>query len=464
MTQSPLSRTTRSLPAALCRALLLLLLAGSIACGEPTKDRIALVGGNVVDVNDGSILRNAVVVIYQGHIETVVPAEGFEIPEKAEQVDVSGKYLIPGLIDAHGHVKRWSLPRYLAWGVTTVRDAHGTSDSVMALRDEVNLGGIPGPRLFVAGAMIDGQPPTFGDAGVATSPSEARRLVDQRALEKADFITVYTRITPALLRAIVDEAGTLSLTVSGHLGLTDAVTAASAGIRSIDHLSGIPEAASPSPSPFYAAHGRSFFDGWNYFEKSWPGLDSADLARVAQALANRNVYLIPTLTLHEALSRLDDSTLFGEQERAAVPDSERLRWDVPDLIVRAGWTAPDFALFRAARANQDLFLREFRGAGGVIVTGTDAANQMLVPGLSEHREMQLLVNAGLTPKDALMAATRWAAALLGADSLGRIAPGKVADIVVLGADPLADIRNTQTVERVILRGQIFPADSIRQNW
>ena len=446
------------------RALLLSLLATLASCGEREKDRVALVGGNVVDAGDGSVMRNAVVVIYQGHIETVTPAAGFKIPKSAVVIDVSGRYLIPGLIDAHAHVKRWALPRYIAYGVTTVRDAHGTEDSISALRDEVNLGSIPGPRMFIAGAMIDGSPPTFPDAGVATTPDEARRQVDQRALNKTDLINVYTRITPALLRPIVEEAGTLSLSVTGHLGLTDALTASSMGIRSIDHLSGIPEAAAPSPSPFYTAHGRSFFDGWNYFEKSWATLDSADLARVAQALATRKVYLVPTLVLHEAFSRLDDPAVLTGPDLVAVPDTEKLRWNVADLIIRAGWTPADFEAFRNSRPMQDLFIREFRSAGGVLVTGTDASNQMLVPGLSEHRELELLVRAGLTPRDALLAATRSAAALLGADSLGRIAPGKVADIVVLLGDPLADISNTQRIERVILRGLVYSADSVRTNW
>ena len=108
-------------------------------------------GGTVIDVNDGSTIPNAVVVIYKTHIETVAPAAGFEIPESAEQIDVTGKFLIPGLIDAHAHVRRWALPRYLAYGITTVRDLHGQADSIAALRDEVNLGAIPGPRMFIAG-------------------------------------------------------------------------------------------------------------------------------------------------------------------------------------------------------------------------------------------------------------------------------------------------------------------------
>ena len=113
---------------------------------------------------------------------------------------------------------------------------------------------------------------------------------------------------------------------------------------------------------------------------------------------------------------------------------------------------------------QDLFVREFRVAGGMIATGTDATNQMLPPGSTLHTEMALLVNAGLTPGDALRAATVNGARLLGADSIGTLAAGKVADLVVLDANPLADIRNTRQVSRVMVRGLLYDADSIRKTW
>jgi imidazolonepropionase-like amidohydrolase len=438
-----------------------LILASS--CGDREKDRIALVGGTVIDVNDGSTIPNAVVVIYRTHIETVTPAAGFTIPESAEQIDVSGKFLIPGLIDAHAHVRRWALPRYMAYGITTIRDLHGEADSIAALRDEVNLGAIPGPRMFIAGAVIDGPNSTFPGASIANTPQEARKLADDRVLNHTDLIKVHARITPELLRPLVVEAGTLSLPVAAHLGMTDAVTAAVAGVRSIEHLTGVPEAAT-SPAPFFAAHSRSFFDGWNYFERSWGSLDSADLSRVAKALADSKVYLVPTLVLHDIYSRLDDPAIISSSALDIVPDSEKTRWDVSNMITRAGWTTADFASFRQSRYNQDLFIREFRSAGGSIIAGTDTTAPMIIPGLSQHRELELLVAAGLSTRDALSAATRSAAALLAADSLGRIAPGKVADMLVLTRNPLDNISNTQTIEKIILRGLIYSADSIRTSW
>jgi imidazolonepropionase-like amidohydrolase len=447
------------------RGSLLALAALTAACAPREKDRIALVGGNIIDGTGGPVLRDGVIVVYQGHIETIAPREGFKIPKSAAAIDVTGEWIIPGLIDSHVHVARWALPRFLAYGVTTVRDTHGQMDSIMALREEAGLGGNPWPRIYAAGAMIDGAPATYSNATQVTTPDQARRAVDARAVAGVDFIKVYTRITPELFKALLDEANSLNLKVSAHLGLTDAETASRLGVASIEHMTGVPEAANPKGAQkLYAEHKASFFRGWNAFERSWATLDSSSLARVAATLVERKVVMVPTLVLHETFSRLDDPALLLSPDLKAVPDSELHRWDIPDLKKRAGWTDADYAAFRASRPAQDLFIREFRVAGGIIAAGTDATNQMLVPGLSLHSEMELLVNAGLSASDALRTATANGALLIGADSIGTLTAGHVADLVVLDASPLSDIRNTRKVTRVMVRGLLFDADSIRKSW
>ena len=446
-----------------CTRLVLIAAVASTGCRDKGPEGIAFVGATLIDGSGGAPLRNSVVVVRGTRIESVGPRDGFEIPKNTREIDATGKWIIPGLIDAHAHVAPWALPRYLAYGVTTVRDVHGTLDTILALRERANLNALAGPRIYSVGAMIDGTPTTYPDAFAGGDPAAARRAVDQLAVAGADFVKLYTRIDPTLMRAILDEAKTFGLRTTAHLGLTDAVTAAGLGVRSIEHLSGVPEAASDA-APFYAAHRRGFFPGWTYFERSWARLDSAALARVAGELAARRTILVPTLVLHETFSRLDQPGAQEDPALAAVPAAEKTRWNTPDMVRRAAWTADDFAAFRAARPRQDLFLRLFRAAGGVIVTGTDAANQMLVPGESEHDELELLVGAGMPPEDALLAATRNAALLLGADSIGTIAAGRVADLVLLGRDPLTDIRHTRAIEQVMLRGMLMPADSIRRAW
>lgn len=452
----------------LIRARRLLALLGALAtlagCREKAPTGTALVGVTLIDGRGGPVHRNVAIVIRGSHVESVTPAESFELPELTRRVDLPGRYVIPGLIDAHVHAPRWSLTRFLAYGVTTVRDLHGTLDSVLALRTELREGRTTGPRLFAAGAMIDGEPTTYPDAIGITDGESARKAVDRLAIANTDLVKLYTRVTPEMMKALTDEARELKLPITAHLGLTDAVTAAELGVRSLEHLSGVPEAATADPSPNYAAHRSGFFAGWTFFEHSWAGLDSARLTEVAAQLAAKRVVLVPTLIVHETFSHLDDPASLSRPELKAVPDSERTKWNVPGMVLRAGWTADDYAAFRAARPQQDLFLRAFRTAGGQIVAGSDATNQLLIPGESLHGELELLVKLGLTNADALAAATKRAAALLGADSLGVVAAGKVADLVILKADPLADIRNARAIESVMLGGRLLSADSLRASW
>jgi imidazolonepropionase-like amidohydrolase len=445
-------------------ASVLLVLGIAAGCRRAPPDGIALVGATLIDGSGGPALPDAAVVVRRGRIESVGTRAGFTLPARTVEVDVAGRWIIPGLIDAHAHVEPWALPRYLAWGVTTVRDMHGSLDRILRLRGQVNLGSVAGPRIYSVGAMIDGLPTTYPDAIGANSPRDARKAVDRLVNAGVDAVKVYTRVDQSLLKAVIDEARTFNLRVSGHLGLTDAVTASREGIWSIEHLSGVPEASMPDASSLMAAHYRGLFSGWTAFERSWAGLDSAALGRVATELATQRTILVPTLVLHETFSRLDDPAVLQDTMLRAVPEAAQRRWNVPDMVKRAGWTAEDYPAFRAARPQQDRFLRLFAAAGGRIATGTDASNQLLIPGYSEHRELELLQAAGLTPRDALQAATRNGALLLGVDSLGLIAPGKAADLVVLTRDPLVDIRNALAIDRVMSRGVLLSADSIRKAW
>lgn len=436
-------------------------------CRTPATDGIALVGATLIDGTGGPPLTDAAIVVRQGRIEFIGSRAGFELPKKTREVNVAGRWIIPGLIDAHSHLAPaadWAPSRYLAWGVTTLRDVHGDLNSIFAIRKRANLGPGNNPRVYVAGPMIDGLPPTYSDAIGVNAENDARKAVDRLVSAGSDLIKVYTHIDASLLRAIVDEAHAFNLSVTGHLGMTDALTAAKAGISAIEHMSGVAESATRDPSALFAAHYRGFFQGWTASERSWAELDSAALARVAARLAEQKVTIIPTLVLHETLSRLDDPAVLNDPALADVPDAPRKEWDVRSLIARAGWTGTDFVSFRRSRPQQDLFLRLFAAAGGRIAAGTDASNQLLVPGYSEHQEMELLVHAGLSAREALRAATRNGAVLLGVDSLGLLAPGKAADLVVLTRDPLTDIRNSRAIQSVMIRGQLLDTDSIRATW
>jgi imidazolonepropionase-like amidohydrolase len=454
-------RATEPLRAAIA-ALALAAVVG--ACGDDGPAPIALVGATVIDGGGGEPLRDATIIVRDGRIEAIGPRGDVDVPRGADEIDVSGRFIIPGLIDAHGHTARWTLLRYLAYGVTSVRDVHGTSDSVHALRDGALLGTYRSPRIYIAGAMLDAAPTTYDDALPVGTPADARRAVDQLTVSGVDFVKGYTRLTPPMIEAAIAEARTFHLPVTVHLGLTDAVTASGLGVTSIEHLSGVPEAAMLDPEPLYRAHRAGFFAGWTSFERSWVDLDSVAMLNVARTLAERKVVLIPTLVLHEFFSRPYDPDVARNPDLTAVPAVEQARWNVPGMIARAGWTQDDFAAFRRARPRQDLFLRLFRSAGGTIAAGTDASNQLLVPGGSLHTELELLVRAGLPPEEALLSATGHAARLLGADSLGHLATGKVADLVILRGNPLQSISNTRAIDRVMVRGVLLSPDSVRSGW
>jgi imidazolonepropionase-like amidohydrolase len=436
-------------------------------CSTSSPDGVALVGATLIDGTGGPPLRDAVIVVRRGRIESVGTRGGFELPKKTREVNVEGRWIIPGLIDAHSHVAPaagWAPSRYLAWGVTTLRDVHGDLTPSLALRKRANLGPGTSPRVYVAGAMIDGRPATYPNAIGVNAENDARKAVDRLVSAGVDLIKVYTRIDAPLLRAIVDEARAFNLSVTGHLGMTDALAAAKAGISAIEHMCGVAESASRDPSALFTAHYRGFFPGWTASERSWAELDSTALARVALGLAEQKVTIIPTLVLHDTWSRLDDAAVLKDPGLTDVPDEQRRDWDVSGFIARAGWTGVDFASFRRSRANQDLFLRLFAANGGRVALGTDAPSPLLVPGSSAHRELELLVRAGLSSREALRAATRNGAVLLGVDSLGLLAPGKAADLVVLTKDPLADIRNSRAIQSVMVRGQLLDTDSIRATW
>jgi imidazolonepropionase-like amidohydrolase len=436
----------------------------AVACTSPGKGMVALEGATLIDGAGGAPKTDALILIKDGAIKAVARVNEIKIPRGAQRINLVGKTIIPGLIDAHAHVERWALPRYLAWGVTSVRDVHSPGDSGYAVKKDLDLGAVIGPRMFAAGAAIDGMSATLPGASAVAGDEEARQAVDQRAVAGADFVKVYTKITPDLLRAIVDEAVTLRLRVAAHLGKVDALTAARAGVASLEHMSGVVAAAAPDATPYFRAN-DIFFAGVTMEEVGWGALDSLSVARIARALAATHVAIVPTLVEHETFANLDDPRLPARLGMTDVPadTANRVR-AVAVLLQRSGWRAPEFAAFRRSRARQNQFVREFREAGGMVAAGTDAASPLLVPGASLHEELALLVAAGLTPIDAITAATRHGAQLLGADSIGMVVPGRVADLVVLNRNPAEDVTATRDIAWVMVRGRVLTPDSLRTEW
>lgn len=436
-----------------------LLLAGVLACGNPGSGKTAFVGATVFDGTGAPLILDAVIVVANGHIEAVGPPDVVAVPRGALEVRLDGRFVVPGLIDAHTHVERWMLGPLLAHGVTTIRDAGGPIPDIYQLRDSVSLRTIAGPTMYIAGPVIDGRGSAVPGAVQAGNAREARRAVDELVLANAHHAKVHAKITRTLLTPLMDEAVTLRTPVMAHLGKVDALTAARLGVRSIEHLTGIVEAAAPNPAQFYNAH-DAYYAGWNLVGRAWADVDGRTLERIARQLVQSNVAMVPTLVLHETYSRLGDAAYTRSVDVSAVPDDVRQRWDVRGLVRRAGLTPAMQAALRRSRPAQDRFVRLYHEAGGLVGVGTDTPQPLIPPGASLHRELALLVAAGFTPEQALLAATRENARLLAADSIGTIRPGAIADFVVLGANPLDDIGNTRTVEMVVSRGAVFRPDQL----
>lgn len=429
------------------------------ACASDDSDRLVLVGATVIDGTGRAPIPNAVVVINGALIEAIGAADVVQVPSGAQEIDLTGRWIVPGLIDADARAESWAMTRFLAYGITAIRDVRTDTESALAMSQRTAGDVVQGPRIYLTGTPI-GDP----QSAAGLSATDARRAVDNNSVAGVDFVAVGEGVTLNLLRAVVDESRSFQLPVVASLGLTDAVTAADAGVHSLVGLSGVPQAASGSAAPFYAAYRQGVYQGWAYAERSWSRLRAGTLDRIAGQLVEANVSLTPTLIMHETAANLDDPGQLERPAAGAIPTEVASGWDGPALLRERGWTPRDLRAFRQGRPVQDRFVATFQSRGGVLGAGSGSPAPHLIPGASLHSELQLLVRAGLTPMEALMAATSGNAVILGTDSLGILMAGQAADLLILTADPLQDIRNTRAIESVMVRGTLLLAESIEAGW
>lgn len=418
---------------------------------QPAAYDLAIRGVRVVH-GDGRVTASATVLVGSGRIARIDRTPAAAGTPARRVIDGAGRTLIPGLIDAHVHVEPWSAPLFLKYGVTAVRDVHNAPDVILPLAREDTPAR---PRIVAAGAMLDGPGSFWANAIIVSDVASVRAAVRGQVEAGAGVIKVYTRLSASTIAAVVQEARARGVPVAAHLGRATAVQAAVAGVTSIEHLTGIADAASDDPARLARAH-DDFLAGWTAFELEWLRVRPAALDQVARTLVERGVTIVPTLALHEAFSRLGDAGLLRDPALADVPPEVVARaWAPADIMGRARWTPETLERFKQALPVLQRFVASYVRLGGRVVAGTDTAQQFVVPGASLHRELELYVTGGLTPAQALRSATVEAADLLGiASRAGSIDVGKDADLVLVDGDPLADIRATRRIVHVVRGGVV----------
>ena len=405
-----------------------------------TPDVKAFVGGRLFDGTGRGNVPGAVVLVKDGRVLSAGAARDVRIPPGAERIDVSGRFLIPGLINAHGHVGETrglrsgpelydrenalaQLRLYARYGITTVASLGGDGEDGFRLRDEQDTTTLDRARLYVAGPVVDAATPEAARAQVAAL---AARKPDWIKIRVDDTLGTTAKMAPAVYRAVIDEAHRRGLRVAAHIFyLEDARDLVAAGADYIAH--------SVRDRPVDAAF--------------------------TSALKAGRLCLCPTLMREvSAFVYASEPEFFAdpffirEADPAVVAELRR-----PERIQTVA-ANPAAARYREALRTASLNLKALFDAGVPIAMGTDTGPPARFQGYFEHLELEHMVAAGLTPAQALATATSGAARCLGLSaSLGTLEPGRWADIVVLRQDPLADIRNTRTLESVWIAGNRVPA-------
>jgi imidazolonepropionase-like amidohydrolase len=441
------------------------LLACSPVNGSPA---LVLKGVTVIDMTGAAPRPGMTVIIREGRIESV--SSEARVPEGARVVDGRGKFLIPGLWDMHVHL--WGSPErlfplFLANGVTGVRDMASPPEQIFRLREQAKSG--LGPRIVACGPQVDGPGQAPEHVIPVANVEDARQAVQSLKKMGADCVKPHDRVPRDAYFALVDEAKRAGLPVMGHV--PNEVTLAEAsdgGQRSIEHLGGIFDACSSaaaeiermrsapppkSPSEFpqrIAARGTLALDTYS----------SELCGRLFERFARNGTWQVPTLATTHGRTFIDDLSKRDDPRLRYISKEQREGWK-PENDFFARFRTPEYVAYQKRYWAETLKLvGAMHRAGVPILAGTDLSLAYVYPGFSLHDELAFLVEAGLPPLEALKAATVGPARFLGLEG-GTVEPGKIADLVLLDADPLADIRNTRRIAGVIVNGRWLGPEELK---
>jgi imidazolonepropionase-like amidohydrolase len=409
---------------------------GSVPPASSPATPVAITSLTIVDVVSGRLESDQTLVTKAGEIVAIGP--GLPIPTDAVRVDGAGKFLIPGLWDMHAHHQATgtaSLDLYLANGVVGTRDMGADVDFILPLRDRIKRGDVQGPEIIAAGPILDDRPPDWPFRRHITNAQEARQAVKDLKASGVDFIKVHDGTPRDAFFAIAEEAPRVGLTFAGHVPMHVTVEeAVNAGIKSIEHL----------------ANGRVFAD----CSENDRYITVACQPRFA-ALAAKGVWQAPTLAFFAAIPDLFAGKPMAHQEYASDSLLELTRRNAKVSNIDEN----GLARFRVMSHISQTVVRDLGAAGNGILAGCDG----LVPGFCLHDELEAMTTGGLSALQAMQTATINPARFLGREKTqGSIEVGKRADLVLLEANPLTDIRNTRRVAAVLVRGRLLTKAAIDQ--
>lgn len=411
--------------------------------------RIAFIHAHVIDGTGMPPQPNMTLVIEGDRIVRLGKDGEIKPPDGARVIDASGKYLIPGLWDMHVHLswtKSSAIPALLANGVTGVRDAGGLLRELDEWRVKIDAGLIPGPRIIRAGPVLNGRQFAFHQFAV-TNAVEARAAV--RALHKAgvDCIKVHRAIPRDAYFGAAEECRELGLPLIGHIPTTvTPLEASEAGHASIEHVGTL----------FEGTFTKALGDGpWapalnQFIQESAPSLFAE--------FACRGTAFTPTLVSHRMVTQFGRAPPNPRDKYVSLS----ARKTAQELLIRdkAELTTEFYETMELLHKASLPLVRMMQDAGVTLLAGTDLATAGTYPGFDLHDELALMVQAGLTPMQSLQTATRNAAQFLKLSDSGTLASGKRADLVLLDADPLMDIRNTQAVCAVVAAGRFYDREAL----
>jgi imidazolonepropionase-like amidohydrolase len=428
-------------PALVCSLLFSVVSASMVSLERPATRVLVLDGAQIIDGTGGPPIPSGRIVIQDGRIVAIGSSKITPAPSGAERLDLSGRTIIPGLIDLHFHIEddpRLAL-RQLSHGVTSFRDPGQWNDKFTALRKMVADDGLRGPRIFTCGPHIDGDHPAYpNDAVVARDPDEARHFAERNIEEGASALKIYFRLPLASARAVIDVCNAHRVPCTAHLEILDVREALLAGLHGVEHITSL----GPSLLPARARE--------RYRQAVLLDNDARREGRY-RMFAQLNLDGPQARTLYEVLRDRRpwlDATLAVFERRADRPPAKTTR-ETAEMMA-------------AGFENMKRLARRAALEGARIVVGGHSEVPFAARGEAPWRELELLVESGFTPLEAITAATGTAATFLYREQeLGTLRPGLAADLVVLGGDPVKDIRAVRTVQRVMTAGEWIDRDKYK---